>query len=463
MGMYLLLISTETVSLISLGRAPGSTAEEVAGLGLGNLVYNCAALAVGFGFTGSQDTLVTQAAGRGDQELCRLYLHRCQLWMFVIFIISGTIVGCTEEVLLLARVTDVATATHAGTYTRLCVVGLLGTFQYSALRKFLLAQKDALAGLLVQMVSVPLHVLWCSMLVAPYRMRGVGIAMALKGWTDLLLLAAYISVRPNPSCRGWWRFWVASRGPRARAGMMDYLKLAVPGVVMNIAEWWAFEMLGLLAGYLHSPSKLAAHVTAANISSILYLSGSGAQKAASALVGAATGRGSGAEVRSVLQASLLWNVLCGSVMGLSAVLWKQPLASVYSPGNADVQNLLVSLLPIVAVQGLLDGINQCLQGALYGFGLQAKASMVSMCCYWLVLPPAACGLCFGARYGVAGLWLGCIASSVVALGLNVGIYCRSDFAAVARIARSRMDADSPSQLQRPLEEVAKGASSPAGA
>ena len=68
---------------------------------LRNLVYNCAALAIGFGFTGSQeltkpyntenkttpriqwiqcsqDTLVTQAFGSNRLELCELYLHRCQ-------------------------------------------------------------------------------------------------------------------------------------------------------------------------------------------------------------------------------------------------------------------------------------------------------------------------------------------------------------------------------------------------
>lgn len=455
MGMYLLLISTETISLVTLGRAPGSTSHEIAGLGLGNLVYNCAALAVGFGFTGSQDTLVTQASGRGDDELCRLYLHRCQVWMLAICVLSCCVVGCTEPLLLLLRVTDEATASHAGTYTRLCVGGLMATFQYSALRKFLLAQKDAVAGLFVQAVSVPLHILWCVLLVPHYRMKGVGIAMLLKGWTDLLLLAAYVScIRPQPSCRGWWRFWRALRGQRIREGMKDYFKLAVPGVVMTVAEWWAFEMLGLLAGYLHAPAKLAAHVTAANISSILYLSGSGAQKAASALVGAATGRGDEGEVRRLLRAALLWNGLCGSFMGILTVFLRHPLAGIYAPNNPDVQDVLAALLPIVAVQGLLDGANQCLQGALFGFGLQAKASAVSLGCYWLVLPPAAWLLCFALGCGVAGLWFGSLASSIVALLLNIRVYERSDFESVVRSADSRMELDSPGLAMQQREVVA---------
>lgn len=101
------------------------------------------------------------------------------------------------------------------------VTGLLGTFQYSALRKFLLAQKLARPGMWVQarlkpkvmenfklqidfstslqvlavsfwngrmkhieksilpehlepvqMISLPLHFLWCLLLVPRYRMKG---------------------------------------------------------------------------------------------------------------------------------------------------------------------------------------------------------------------------------------------------------------------------------------------------
>lgn len=125
-------------------------------------------------------------------------------------------------------------------------------------------------------------------------------------------------------------------------GLWEYLRLALPCVAMVAVEWWSFdpqiqfqrvlpqhpvnscdtldaqELLGLMAGYFHSPEtcqlnmgiwgfsaleslpvasllgwgdgvmgqdQLAAHVTAANVSAMLYLSGSGAQKATAALVG----------------------------------------------------------------------------------------------------------------------------------------------------------------------------------
>ncbi|CAK9113529.1 Protein DETOXIFICATION 37 (AtDTX37) (Multidrug and toxic compound extrusion protein 37) (MATE protein 37) [Durusdinium trenchii] len=414
MGMYLLLMATETISLLCLARH--GSARELAGLGLGNLVYNCAALAVGFGFTGSQDTLVTQAFGSNRLELCELYLHRCQVWMCGLFLFSGTFIAFTEPLLLLVGACDRETAEHAGNYTRLMVAGLLGTFQYSALRKFLTAQKLARPGMWVQAISLPLHYLWCTLLVPRYRMRGVGVAMALKGWIDFVLLGLYASwLSPLSSCRHWWRVWKAFKGDRVWPGLLEYFYLAVPCVAMQAVEWWAFELIGLFAGYFHSPEKLAAHVAACNVSNILYLAGTGAQKATAALEG---GR-----------------------LGQRRDRGQQVIAGAFAPKNLQVQEILVSLLPLLAIQSMLDGMNQVIQGALQGFGLQAKASRVSIFCYWVVMLPASGVLGFPLRLGVPGLWLGCIVSGCVALLLNTLLYRRSNFEEIASAARLRMQLD----------------------
>jgi len=442
MAMYLLTMGTETISLIFLGRAPGTSSNEIAGLGLGNLVYNCAGLAVGFGFTGSQDTLVTQAFGRGDIELCKLYLHRCQVWMFVVFLASSVVIGSTESLLAWCQVTDSETAHHAGVYCRLCILSLVGTFQYSALRKFCLATGDAKAGLFVQLVAVPLHALWCTLLVPRFRVQGVGLAMVIKGWTELALLAVYAScVNRKKDRHGWWRFWRALRGRRAWEGMREYLFLAVPSVALCTVEWWAWEFLGLFAGYLRSPDKLAAHVTTANMGSILYLAGTGAQKAASVLVGAACGRSNKGEMHMVARAAMFWNLCCCFCMGGLMLAFRRPLAEAYNPSSASVQGLLVGLSPFLALQGLFDGINQCIQGTLSGLGLQKKASQVSLFCYWMVMVPVAALLAFPMQCSLAGLWMGCNLASIVAIILNACLYRRSDFAAIAHAASVRMELD----------------------
>lgn len=50
----------------------------------------------------------------------------------------------------------------------------------------------------------------------------------------------------------------------------QYLKLAIPGTFMMCLEWWVYEIITLMAGYL-SVHALAAEVVLLNISTILWM------------------------------------------------------------------------------------------------------------------------------------------------------------------------------------------------
>jgi len=224
--------------------------------------------------------------------------------------------------------------------------------------------------------------------------------------------------------------------------MHEYLCLAVPCVAITAVEWWAWEFLGIFAGYMHSPDKLAAHVTAINIGSMLYLAGTGAQKAASTLVGQACGRGDESELRSVSRAAVQWNICCGTCFGLLVVIFRWQLVKAYNPGNPAIQSKLVDLTPLIATQGFIDGMNQCIQGMLFGLGMQAEASKISLFCYWLVMLPLAALLAFPVNLGLEGLWLGCVLAGLTSVALNIRLLTRIDFASIAQAAALRMSLDS---------------------
>ena len=50
----------------------------------------------------------------------------------------------------------------------------------------------------------------------------------------------------------------------------SFLRLAVPGTMMQCAEWWAFEILTIFAGML-GPHHLAAQVAVINILGLIYM------------------------------------------------------------------------------------------------------------------------------------------------------------------------------------------------
>ena len=64
----------------------------------------------------------------------------------------------------------------------------------------------------------------------------------------------------------------------------DFLKLGVPGTLLQCFEWWCFEILAIFAGML-SNAELGAQVAIGNIMGLQYMIPLGISFAASSLVG----------------------------------------------------------------------------------------------------------------------------------------------------------------------------------
>ena len=71
-------------------------------------------------------------------------------------------------------------------------------------------------------------------------------------------------------------------------GCKEFLRLGVPGTLMQCAEWWAFELLAIFAGML-GKHELAAQVAVINIIGLIFMVPLGIQFSASALVGGQVG------------------------------------------------------------------------------------------------------------------------------------------------------------------------------
>ena len=54
------------------------------------------------------------------------------------------------------------------------------------------------------------------------------------------------------------------------AGCKEFLKLGVPGTIMQCAEWWVFELLAIFAGML-GKHQLAAQVAIINIIGFIFM------------------------------------------------------------------------------------------------------------------------------------------------------------------------------------------------
>ena len=71
-----------------------------ASVGLGAMIMNVFCLSIGMGLNNALDTLVSQAFGNGQFELCGLYLNRARIVNLFVIVPIIVVLVFTEELLV---------------------------------------------------------------------------------------------------------------------------------------------------------------------------------------------------------------------------------------------------------------------------------------------------------------------------------------------------------------------------
>ena len=89
---------TEMINLIVVGHL--KNAAMVAGVGMGNATLNLTGQSIILGFNSALDTLISNAAGSKNLELCGVYLNRGRFLMTILFIPISAILFNTKSILV---------------------------------------------------------------------------------------------------------------------------------------------------------------------------------------------------------------------------------------------------------------------------------------------------------------------------------------------------------------------------
>ena len=92
-----------------------------------------------------------------------------------------------------------------------------------------------------------MHIMWCYLFVNIYGwdLRGVSLATTIT----YLTLAISINVYAGTLVDIREAYFLPNK--ETFKDIIPYLKLAIPGCLLLSAEWWMFEILTLISGYLH--------------------------------------------------------------------------------------------------------------------------------------------------------------------------------------------------------------------
>jgi MATE family multidrug resistance protein len=117
---------------------------------------------------------------------------------------------------------------------------------------------------------------------AGLSIKGTAIATVITHTINLIAISIYMS-HSNDLKEAWF-----FPNKHCFHGLYDYLKLGIASTLMLCLEWWCFEALALLSGYI-SVDATGAMVIVLNANYILFMFPVGLQVATSAHVGRAIG------------------------------------------------------------------------------------------------------------------------------------------------------------------------------
>ncbi|KAF2121175.1 mate-domain-containing protein [Lophiotrema nucula] len=403
---FLLQYSLPVASIFTVGRI-GKV--ELGAVSLASMTASITGYAVYQGLATSLDTLCAQAYGSGRPHLVGLQLQRMLYFLWLITIPISIIWACGTQLLSLI-VPEQETARLAGLYLKVLIAGAPGYAAFEAGKRYVQAQGLFSATMYILLFCAPLNALMNYIFVWRLKWGFIGAPIAVSITENILPLLLFLYVRFIDGHQCWGGF-----DRRALRNWMPMIKLALPGLVMVLAEFLAFEILTLSSSWL-GQTPLAAQSVLGSITGITFQIPFPMSVAASTRIANLIGATLAVPAKTAAKVAGVFAVFLGlfNVILLSSL--RNYIPRLFTP-DPDVIELVADLLPLCAAFQLFDALACTCNGILRGLGRQEIGGYVGLFAYYIVGLPISFGTGFGAKWGLYGLWSG----PALALGIVAAI------------------------------------------
>ncbi|XP_044467744.1 protein DETOXIFICATION 14-like [Mangifera indica] len=386
-----------------------------------------------FGLACALETLCGQAYG--SEQYHKLGTYTCSSIIVLIPIclpISAIWVFMDKILVLVGQ--DPQVAAEACKYSIWLIPALLGFGVLRALIHYLQAQSLILPMFLSSYGTLCAHILLCWTLVYKVDLGNVGASLSLgiSYWLNVIFLGLYI--RYSSSCEKSRTLILNEIFPSIK----DFLRFALPSVVMICLEWWSFEIVILLSGLLPN-SKLETSVLSICLTttSLHYVMPCGIGAAVSTRVSNELGAGNPQAARLAVYVAMILSVSEAVIVSTALFCCRYIIGYAYTNDNAVV-DYVINLAPLLSLSVIMDSLQAVLSEVARGSGWQRIGAYVNLGAYYLVGIPVAAAFGFGLHLRGKGLWIGIIAGSSVQAILLAIITFFTNWQKQATMARERI-------------------------
>ncbi|XVF04244.1 hypothetical protein REPUB_Repub05bG0065800 [Reevesia pubescens] len=392
-----------SITLVSVMLAGHLGELHLAGATLANSWATVTGFAFMTGLSGALETLCGQGFGAKVYRMLGIYLQAsCIISLFFAIIIS-ILWFYTQPILMLLQ-QDAEVSKTAALYIKYLIPGLFAYGFVQNILRFLQTQ------------SIVMPLVWFSVL--PFGIH-LGIAYSLVNWTDLGFkgapLAASISLWISLLLLSIYVFF-SKKFEQTWQGLsfvsfryiLTNLKLALPSAAMVCLEYWAFELLVLLAGLMPNSEVTTSLIAmCVNTESIAYMITYGLSAAASTRVSNELGAGNLNGAKNAMAVTLKLSFLLALAVVLALAFGHNIWAGFFS-NSSSIINKFASMTPLLLISITIDSFQGVLSGVARGSGWQLLAVWANLGTFYLIGMPIAGLLGFKFKLYAKGLWIGLI-------------------------------------------------------
>ncbi|KAK5838524.1 hypothetical protein PVK06_007254 [Gossypium arboreum] len=298
------------------------------------------------------ETLCGQAYGA--QQYRKLGIHTyTAIFCLILVCIPLSVLWLNMGRLLVFIGQDPLISHDAGNFISWLIPALFGYATFQPLIRYFQTQSLITPMLKCSCASLIVHIPLCWVLVFKSGLESIGgaLAISISNWLNAIFLSLYMWY--SPTC-------TKTRVPITMElfqEFREFFHFAIPSAVMVCLEWWSFELLIMLSGFLPNP-KLETSVLSVCLNTITTLY--------------AIPRGIGAAASN----------------------------------EKEVVDYVATMAPLVCVSVILDSLQGVLSGIARGCGWQHIGAYVNLAAFYLVGIPVAATLAFWLHLRGIGLWIG---------------------------------------------------------
>ncbi|KAK6348856.1 hypothetical protein TWF730_009624 [Orbilia blumenaviensis] len=431
---FLLQYSLTVASVFSVGKLGTN---ELAAVSLASMTSNITGYTIYQGLATSLDTLCSQAYGSGKKRLVGLHMQRC-FWFLLLITVPIGIVWQFSEQILRPIVPDPELCRLAGDYLRILAFGAPGYAAWEVGKRFVQAQGIFMASTYILLICAPVNALLNYLLVwhpvIGFGFRGAPTAVVITNWLMPTLLFLYVRFVRGSECWGG-----LSKKAISFKSWGPMIKLALPGLIMILSEFVAFELLTLAASYL-STKHLAAQSVLATCTSVTFQIPFALSIATSTRVANFLGATLGDAAKTSAQVALWGSTLLGIANVTLLTTTRHDIGKMFS-NDPDVIKLVADTLPICALFQLWDSLAAAAGGILRGQGRQRIGAWVNIAAYYILALPFSFFAAFKLGWGLLGLWAGVSIALLLVAIIETIIIVRTKWHAMVSEARERLQED----------------------